>query len=132
MRKKAFLSISYKNKDIFSSSIDGIVDALKKLNIDTVVFVRQYSFVHPQEKEMMQKAMAEIHKCDFLIAEVSDKTIGVGIEMGYARGIGKPILYLKKENAQYSTVVGGISDYHIVYHNISDLKEKITKIIPKI
>jgi 2'-deoxynucleoside 5'-phosphate N-hydrolase len=40
---------------------------------------------------MMRQAFAAIDKNDLLIAETTDKAIGIGIEVGYAKAKGKPI-----------------------------------------
>ena len=41
----------------------------------------------------MKQATADIDKCDILIAETSDRGIGIGIEVGYAKAKKKPIFY---------------------------------------
>jgi 2'-deoxynucleoside 5'-phosphate N-hydrolase len=41
---------------------------------------------------MMAQAFLDIGQSDFLIAETSDKGIGIGIEVGYARAKQKPII----------------------------------------
>lgn len=130
--KSAFLSISYKSKNALSSEIDTIVDVLNKAGFNTLVFAREFSFPPTQEKEMMQKALAEIKKCNIFIAEASTKAIGVGIEVGYAYALGKKIIYLRKKQAEYSTTAGGIADKQIIYSNNDELKTKLEKALSKL
>lgn len=132
MQKKAFVSISYKNKDRLSSEIHTISEALKQYAIEPVVFACKYSFTATQEKKMMEKAIKEIQMCDFLIAEVSDKVIGVGIEIGYAYGLGKPIIYLRKHNAEYSTTVGGLTSKQVIYTTVEDLRNQLIETLQNI
>lgn len=126
--KKAFLSINYKNKDLLNKEINCITNTLRKFSIQTTVFVYKYSFKSNQERKMMGKAFEQIKNSDILIAEVSEKAIGIGIEIGFAKALNKPIIYLKKENSKYSTTVGGTADIKIVYKNLEDLEEKLFKL----
>ena len=129
--KKAFLSISYKNKDLLKKEINYIIDTLKEFSIEVIIFVQKYQFKEDKEKDMMNKAFEEIRDSDVLIAEVSDKAIGVGIEIGYAKALNKPVIYLRNAFTEYSTTVGGSSSYKIVYNGLIDLKEKLYNIISK-
>jgi nucleoside 2-deoxyribosyltransferase len=81
---------------------------------------------------MMQQAMLDIDQCDILIAEVSDKAIGIGVEAGYAKGKNKPVIYLRQKDCEHSTTISGISNYSIIYENINDLEQQLTSGIKKI
>jgi nucleoside 2-deoxyribosyltransferase len=91
--------------------------------------VDRYSFASDQEQEMMKQAMKDIDDSDFLIAEASHKAIGLGVEVGYAKAKNKPIVYLRKRNAEHSTTVSSISDFHVIYDTISDLETKLSQVI---
>jgi len=58
---------------------------LNCFKIQPFVFVDNYAFSPAREKQMMQQAMNDIDRCDLLIAKTSDKGIGIGIEVGYAK-----------------------------------------------
>ena len=73
--------------------------------------------------------MAEIDRCDLLIAETSEKGIGIGIEVGYARAKGKPVIYCRHQEAEHSTTVSGMSDFQLVYQDTEDLKTKLNTIL---
>ncbi len=64
---------------------------------------------------MMQAACEAIRQVDLLVAEVSEKAIGVGIEVGYAAALGIPVIYLRKADSDYSTTVGGLAAYSLIY-----------------
>ena len=95
------------------------------MHMELLVFVDQYNFRPDQEIEMMQTAFREIDSCDILIAELTTKSIGVGIEIGYAYASKKPIYYLRKKGSEYSTTASGSADVVIVYDDASDLIEKL-------
>lgn len=129
---KAYISISYNKKEDFSEEIKIIKDALNEYHIIPFVFAEKYLFATTQEKEMMQQALADIDDSDFLIAEVSDKAIGIGVEAGYAKAMNKTVIYIRNKNAEHSTTISGVSDYSIFYNDIYDLKTSLLKIIKQI
>lgn len=119
--KRAYLAISYSNRRLFDKEVNRLVELSRVNNIDLISFVDKYNFNESQEKEMMDTAFNEIDNSDFLIAELTTKSIGVGIELGYARGKGKPVIYLRKKGSEYSTTAYGSADYHVEYENEKDL-----------
>jgi len=128
---KAYISISFNRRQAMDNELKTIKAALTKLRIDPFVFVDNYNFDITQEQKMMKQATADIDKCDILIAETSDKGIGIGIEVGYAKAKRKPIIYLRHKTAEHSTTVSGISDFQIIYENLSDLQEQLENTIVK-
>ena len=123
--KKAYLAMSFSDRNKFDDEIDQLHKTLTKYNIQLLVFVDKYCFNENQEKEMMKTAFDEIDNSDFLIAELTKKSIGVGIEIGYAYSKQKPIIYLRRKDAAYSTTAAGCSSHIIEYENKIDLAEKI-------
>jgi len=123
--KKAFISVSFKKKNDLSQELTIISELLKKHKIKPFIFVNNYVFVKNKEKEMMKKATKAIANSDILIAELTDKAIGVGIEIGYAYALKKKIIYLRKERTEYSRTTGGVASEQITYNNMNDLKSKL-------
>ena len=129
---KAYISVSFSKREILDNEINSIVEIVKKFNIIPFVFVDKYKFQSNQEKEMMIQAMIDIDDCGILIAETSEKGIGIGIEVGYAKAKEKIVIYIRNINAEHSTTVSGISDFQIIYENNDDLQIKLTKLINKL
>lgn len=75
--------------------------------------------------------MIDIDNCEILIAEITNKGIGIGVEVGYAKAKGKTVIYLRQQDAEHSTTVSGISDFQIVYNDTTELKTQLTEIIKK-
>ena len=130
--KKAYLAISYSNRKLFDKEVKSLIEICKKNNIELLSFVDKYNFKEDEEKEMMKTAFLEINKSDFLIAELTTKSIGVGIEIGYARAKKKPIIYLRKKNSEYSTTASGSSNFNIEYENENDLIELMKNLLKKL
>jgi nucleoside 2-deoxyribosyltransferase len=126
--KKAYLAISYSNRKKFDKEVDSLKEFFFNKEIDLLVFVDNYNFKPNQEQLMMQTAFKEIDSCDLLIAELTTKSIGVGIEIGYAFAKQIPIIYLHKENAEYSTTASGSANHSIMYHNETDLVNKLNRL----
>jgi nucleoside 2-deoxyribosyltransferase len=129
---KAYISISYSKRHELTEELNTIIAVLKDAAIDPFVFIDNFKFSADEENEMMQQAMISIEECDILIAEVTDKAIGVGVEVGYAKARKKPVIYIKNKNAEHSTTVSGISDLQILYQDVYNLKEQFKKALAKL
>ena len=129
--EKAYLAISYSNRKKFNKEIDALKSFFLSKKINLLVFVDQYNFKPNEEKLMMQTAFKAIDSCDLLIAELTTKSIGVGIEIGYAFAKNIPIFYLHKEQAEYSTTASGSANHHISYNNETDLIKKLNDLLLK-
>ncbi|WP_196893732.1 nucleoside 2-deoxyribosyltransferase [Aureivirga marina] len=123
--KKVYFAISYSNRKLFDTEVQSLVKLFHTKNLELFSFVDHYNFKADEEKIMMETAFQEIDESAFLVAELTTKSIGVGIEIGYANAKGKPIIYLRKKDAEYSTTAAGSSNYIIEYDNEKDLIEKM-------
>ena len=129
---RAYISVSYSKIHSLRNILNCISATLNENNIEPFIFCDHYSFDIADEQAMMQQALADIDRCDLLIAEVSDKAIGIGVEAGYAKGKQKPVLYLRQKDCEHSSTLSGISDYSIVYNGTDDLEQQLTECIKKI
>lgn len=128
----AYIAISYSQRNELAEELTVIKEVLVASGINPFVFAEQFQFHPSQEKEMMQEAMQKIDAADLLIAETSDKAIGIGIEAGYAKAKGKPVIYVRTKKADHSTTLSGISDQQVIYENSIDLKEKLQMILSQV
>lgn len=127
--KTAFISRSYQHRDLYNTTIAQVIICLRRMEIEGVDFVNQSQFGPGQWREMMATALQAIQQADLFIAEVSEKVIGVGIEIGYAAALGKPIIYLRKSDAPFSTTVGGLATSAIVYDHPQDVQDKLIEVL---
>ena len=128
---QAYISISFSKRKELEKEVQAIKNALQKCGVSGFVFVDEYQFSAKQEKKMMQNAIEDIEKSAILIAETSEKGIGIGIEVGYAKAKNIPVIYVRNSSSEHSTTVSGIADFKIIYENVIDLEEKLEKIISK-
>ncbi len=129
---KAYIAVSNTKRQSLSNVLKCITTTLKECSIESFIFVDQYQFTATAEKQMMKQAMAAIDDCDILIAETSDKAIGIGAEVGYAKAKGKPVIYMRHADAAHSTTISGISDFQIVYYSNDDLKLALNNVITQL
>jgi 2'-deoxynucleoside 5'-phosphate N-hydrolase len=74
--------------------------------------------VSPQD--VYERDVAWIQACEALVAEVSTPSHGVGYEIAFALGLGKPVLCLYRENRPVSKMITGNSEPNIqvkAYHD---------------
>lgn len=64
--------------------------------------------------EVYRRDINWINACDALIAEVSAPSHGVGYEIGYALGLGKPVLALYQEGCKVSKMISGNPDPNLL------------------
>lgn len=126
---KAYIALSYSHRLDMNDVVKAMKHTLQRAGITAHVFVDIYVFDAAAEKEMMEQAMADIATSDILLAETTHKAIGVGVEAGFARALGKPVVYLRKINAEHSTTLSGISQYQIIYQDITDLQTQLKELV---
>lgn len=125
----AYISVSLNKRKLLDKELSVIINTLNEFEIASFVFVDHYKFDKAQERQMMQQALADIDRCELLIAETSEKAIGIGIEAGYAKAKGKPVIYIRQKEAEHSTTVSGISDFQIIYQDPADLQKQLAEIV---
>lgn len=127
--KNCFLSLSFKNRENLNVEIATIIKVLKDFNFNTNVFVDKYYFGKGEEKKMMEMSCNDISASDLIIAEVSDKAISVGIEVGFAVALKKKVIYIRHLSSEYSSTIGGIVANHLVYNNKEDLEKGLNSLL---
>jgi len=123
--RTAFVSASYAHRAILAAQLDAITAAVEAQGVTALIFVRAYDFRPDEAAIMMATTLREVRAADLLIAEVSYKAIGVGIEVGMAAALGKPIVYVRQVTAEPSTTVGGLAAATVVYHDAADLRAQL-------
>lgn len=128
----AYISVSFNKQKSVENELNAISSTLKAFRITPFIFVDKYKFESSEEKQMMIQSMSDIENCDILIAETSDKGIGIGIEVGYAKAKNKTVIYLRQKAAEHSTTVSGISDFQVIYDSPEDLHAQLSSVLRKI
>lgn len=126
MKKRVYLAVPIiKNFDSELTSILG--DIIRELGFEIIsswVFKGKDTDLSPYE--VFIRDTSGIKNSDILIAEVSNPSHGVGMEIMLAYLEGKKIIVLHKEEAEVSLLLKGIPGIKIItYKNIDELREKI-------
>jgi len=121
MIKKVFASYSFSHRD----SIMPFHLQLKEF-LDKAYKVSLYSFVFDfkgkvNDKELMALALQKVDESDLVLVELSNKSVGVGIEAGYAKARGKTIIYLHKTGTNIKQAMNGIADHVVEYEQVEDV-----------
>lgn len=106
-----------------------VCNTLEECGFSPFAFVDHYHFNASEEKAMMDTAFKEIERSDLLVAETSEKGIGVGIEIGYAKALRKPVIYLRQTSAEHSTTASGASDFQVIYDDINGLVKHLKEVL---
>jgi nucleoside 2-deoxyribosyltransferase len=119
--KRIYFSVSYIYRDEYLEIYKKLKILLKeKYNIELYAFVFEY-LGNIEDHTLMKVAFSEMDKSDMIIAEVSHKSIGVGVETGYLKAKGKKVIYLHKNGVEIENIINGISDYVVDYSNPEDI-----------
>lgn len=104
--------------------------------IDIENYQKNYLKNNPNEtflnsiKEMVNYDLEMVKKADLLFVNLSNKSFGVGMELGIAKEYNKKVIFVAKENTQISNmVIGGFPETKIEYYNNN---EELIKIVNNI
>jgi nucleoside 2-deoxyribosyltransferase len=75
--------------------------------------------------EVYERDIAWIRACDALVAEVSTPSHGVGYEVAFALGLGKPVLCLYREGQPVTKMITGNSSPNIRISSYLDAAEAV-------
>jgi nucleoside 2-deoxyribosyltransferase len=82
--------------------------------------------IEPQQ--VYARDVAWLRDCDVVIAEVSVPSHGVGYEIGFSLGLGKPVLALYQAGRQVSKMISGNPDASLSVKSYTTAEEAITEI----
>ena len=89
-----------------------------------------YNIILPHENSDEQyNSKEELKTCQITIAEVSNPSFGVGIELGWANLYFNRIICIYKKGSKISGSLRVVSDTFIEYEDEKDLIEKLSNIL---
>ncbi len=91
-----------------------LVGMLKEIDLDIVSKWVIWQDPNPNldSKEIYRRDIDAISTCDIMIADVSNPSIGVGIEIMYAYTLGKIIFCIHSERKLSKIVIGNARNFH--------------------
>lgn len=79
------------------------------------------------KQEIYERNCEAIKSCELFVAELSNPSIGVGMEIMFAHNLGKKII-CTYSHTEISNMVKGLPDVILLsYKNLDDLKEKLDR-----
>jgi 2'-deoxynucleoside 5'-phosphate N-hydrolase len=121
---RAYFGIKFHTDNRNRDQIESITAALENDGIETVCIARdveKWGSVQLSSEELMRIAFGEIDKSDFVILEMTEKGVGLGIEAGYAVAKNKPLVVIVKTGFELSNTMQGIADVVIPYSCPEDI-----------
>jgi nucleoside 2-deoxyribosyltransferase len=125
MKYRAYFGIKYHEDNRNKNEIDSLSAAFRNDGIETICIARdleEWGDVHLSSQELMKITFEEIDKSDFVVLEMSEKGVGLGIEAGYASAKGKPLVVLIRDGQELSNTLQGIADVVITYCQPEEIK----------
>ena len=94
---------------------------VKSNGIETFVFK-----ITNNPREIFKRDYEQLKSCDIIIAEVSEPSHGVGIEIGISYCLGLKIILLQEKGKNVTKLAQGIPNVIIIeYESPMDLKDKL-------
>ncbi|MDB4992467.1 MAG: hypothetical protein JWL75_712 [Parcubacteria group bacterium] len=90
---------------------------------------KEHEFFLPHEKENDFNTKEVIKTVDLLVADISQPSTGVGMEIGRAEAAGVSVLFVSEKGAKISTSLNYVSDQFIEYEDSNDLIAKLREYI---
>ena len=116
----------------FETTYQKIVAALEKDGHEIPTSHLVQSEIAEKERQLTPQDVYErdvnwIRNCDTLIAEVSTPSHGVGYEIAFALGLGKPVLCIYQKNRRVSKMLSGNPDPKITTQDYGTVEEAISQ-----
>ena len=89
----------------------------------------EHQIFFPHESKAETNTYNEIVNSDLVIAEVSEPSIGVGIELGWAHSLKVPIICLYSRRVKPSKSLKYLTKMFVEYRNIEDMMSKLMHIV---
>ncbi len=121
---RAYLAIKFHSDQRNRTAIEEISTSLGVEGIETICIARDlenWGKTRFAPNLLMQKSFAIIDTCDFILVELSEKGVGIGIEAGYAYAQDIPIFTIAKTGCDISETLRGISQQVFFYNTPKNL-----------
>ena len=125
LKYRAYLGIKFHEDNRNKGQVESIRAALQDEGVQTVCIARdveKWGEVSLSSRELMRISFDEIDESDFVILEMSEKGVGLGIEAGYAVARNIPLIILIKHGLKLSNTMQGIATMVIPYSHPAEVR----------
>ena len=112
------------------SSIDFEEELYRPLRESSLLDEHEFVFPHDTDEFFDSRQFLRT-KCDLFIAEVSQPSTGLGIEIGWAENFGVPVVAMKRKGAKSSSSLPKVCREIIEYRQPEDLPGLILDLTEK-
>jgi nucleoside 2-deoxyribosyltransferase len=123
--KSAYLGIKYYADNSNKALIEQLSSALELAGYRSFCVARdleQWGNVSLTPQKMMSLTFEQIKHADIVVLDMSEKGVGLGIEAGYAKALGKKLIITLDSKFELSTTMQGIADTVLIYNDASNIK----------
>ncbi len=123
---RIYLAIKYHADQENRAKIEQILAVFEQTGHQAVCVARdleRWGQVSFSPRELMKRSFAEIESSDVVVVELAEKGVGLGIEAGYARAMGIPVITVAPPGTEISPTLEGISRRVLFYREIDDLRQ---------
>ena len=124
--------LSDRNLEEVKERLLEIDKVVKKLGHETFIFVRDIQKWKPngEPKQIMEKAMENMRKCDAILSiiETQEKGEGLLLESGYMKALGKKVIVASKPEGR-AVLLKGMADEVFEFNNMKEFEEKSRRIL---
>jgi nucleoside 2-deoxyribosyltransferase len=125
---KAYITCPVSHSSERLNLLPEIEKTVKENNIDAFVFQ-----VGGDPNDIFKRDYEQLKSCNIIIAEVSETSHGVGIEIGISYCLGLKIILLLEKGKHVTKLAQGIPNISIIeYENLDNLKEKLSVELKKL
>jgi len=121
---KAYLSITShadtRNREI----IERISQVLATCGFEMVYIrrdIEQWGAIILPSHELMATTFDAIRSCQILVVDVTEKSVAIGIDAGYAYAHSIPVFTIAQAGTEISPTLYGLSSAVGFYHNLQDM-----------
>lgn len=129
---KIYLAIKYydnnSNQELITS-VSNIIEAKGDICLVAVRDFEEWGMIKLAPKKLMKKISEGIKQSDAVLIELSQKGIGLGIVIGLAKAMHKPVLIIARCGTHISYTVLGVADKVIYYKNEQAISHAILEIL---
>ncbi|MDO8622711.1 MAG: nucleoside 2-deoxyribosyltransferase [archaeon] len=125
IKMKAYITCPVSHTKERLDLLPKIKEIITEEEVDSFIFE-----IGGNPEEIFERDYNQLKSCDLIIAEVSERSHGVGIEIGLSFGLGlKRILLIERGNSLTKLAQGMPDTIIIEYNNLEDLKKKLKSAI---
>jgi nucleoside 2-deoxyribosyltransferase len=125
-RQRAYLAVKFHADQANRAHIENLLQALERAGYEAVCVVRDlehWGEIAFDPPDLMRRMFELLESSDLVVVDLAEKGVGVGIEAGYARARGQPVVAVAPAGLDISTTLQGIASAVYSYADYAALAD---------